>query len=62
MTDEYKVREVAFTPEEWAIAIVSSESFMWLMAGSNFVESNLSNLREAYAEYQAAGGRTWGRP
>lgn len=58
---EAEVEEDKFTPEEWAVAIVSSESFMWLMVGSNHVESNLAQLREGYAEYRSAGGKTWGQ-
>ena len=39
-----------------AQAICDSESFMWLMAGSNYVELHLENLREAYNSYVKAGG------
>jgi hypothetical protein len=49
------------TPEEWALAIVSSEAFMWLMVGANHPELHLRDLREGYREYQAAGGKAWGR-
>jgi hypothetical protein len=46
------------TAEEWAVEMVSSEAFMWLMAGANHPEAHLDALREAYAEYKAAGGKT----
>lgn len=44
-----------------AVAIVSSEPFMWLMAGSNHTEMQIAALRSLYAEYQKAGGKTWGK-
>jgi hypothetical protein len=36
--------------------IVASEPFMWLMAGSNFTESNLKALRPAYDKWKESGG------
>jgi len=39
-----------------AEAIAASEQFMWLMAGSNFVESNLKSLRPAYDLWKERGG------
>jgi hypothetical protein len=42
--------------EELAQAICDSEAFMWLMAGSNHVESQLARLREAYSAYVKLGG------
>jgi hypothetical protein len=48
------------TKEEIANEILGSESFMWLMAGSNHVESHLEAIRPAYAAWKAAGGLYWG--
>ena len=39
-----------------ADAIVSSEQFMWLMAGSNHQESQLAGLRPAYQYWKEQGG------
>jgi hypothetical protein len=36
--------------------IVASEPFMWLMAGSNYTESNLKALRPAYDKWKESGG------
>jgi hypothetical protein len=47
--------------EQWAVAIVSSEAFMWLMVGANHPESHLETLRDAYDQYRDSGGKTWGR-
>ena len=41
-------------------AICNSESFMWLMAGSNHSEMQLNALRPVWAEYCNVGGG-WGR-
>ena len=49
----------AMTPEEWALAIVQSEAFMWLMVGANHPEAHLSVLRGAWDQYRAVGGKTW---
>jgi len=40
-------------------AICNSESFMWLMVGSNHLESQLNALRPAWVEYRNVGGG-WG--
>jgi hypothetical protein len=45
---------------EWAVGIVASEAFMWLMAGANHPEVHLNALREAYERYKASGGKVWG--
>ena len=37
--------------------IVESEQFMWLMAGSNHVESQLQEIRPAYMAWKDAGGK-----
>lgn len=52
---------VPVTPERWALAIVQSEAFMWLMAGSDHVETQLDLVRGIYKKYRAAGGHGWGR-
>lgn len=39
-----------------ARAICDSEPFMWLMVGSNHVESQIAALREAWNAYLKAGG------
>lgn len=36
--------------------IVESEPFMWLMAGSNHVDTQIDALREAYKKWKEAGG------
>jgi hypothetical protein len=46
---------------DWAVAILSSEAFMWLMAGANHPTAHLESLREAFERYQACGGPVWGR-
>lgn len=38
--------------------IVQSEQFMWLMAGSNHVQSNLDDLKPAYKLWKESGGTT----
>lgn len=43
-----------------AETIVSSEAFMWLMAGANHAESHLSALRPAYREWVSLSGG-WAR-
>jgi hypothetical protein len=60
--DESEPRTRKTTAEDVAVAIVSSEPFMWLMVGANHVELHLDDLRKGYAAYIAAGGKTWGRP
>ena len=40
-------------------AICNSESFMWLMVGSNHSEIQLDALRPAWAAFRVAGGG-WG--
>ena len=47
-------------PEKYkiAMAIVESENFLWLMAGSNHVEAQLAGLRPAYEAWKAAGGKS----
>lgn len=49
--------------EKYEIAdeIISSEQFMWLMAGSNHVDSNLEALRPAFNAWRKAGGKSWGK-
>lgn len=42
--------------ESLAQAICDSEQMMWLMAGSNYPEMHLADLRRAYREYVASGG------
>jgi hypothetical protein len=37
--------------------VMESEQFMWLMAGSNHVESNIAALRPAYDAWKKAGGQ-----
>jgi hypothetical protein len=41
---------------EIARAICDSESFMWLMVGSNHQELQLKNLRSAWRQYTEVGG------
>jgi hypothetical protein len=41
--------------------IMSSESFMWLMVGANHPESHCANLRNAWAAWKEAGGKSWGK-
>lgn len=36
--------------------ILSSEPMMWLMAGSNHVDSQLASIRGAYREWQQLSG------
>lgn len=45
---------------EIALAICNSESFMWLMVGSNHQELQLKNLRPAWSAFLEAGGG-WGK-
>jgi hypothetical protein len=40
-----------------ANSVMESEQFMWLMAGSNHVESQLEDLRPAYMAWKDAGGK-----
>ena len=49
----------ALVNEQYKIAqhIVESEQFMWLMAGSNHVESQLQEIRPAYMAWKDAGGK-----
>lgn len=49
--------------EKYEIAdeIISSEQFMWLMTGSNHVDSNLEALRPAFNAWRKAGGKSWGK-
>lgn len=39
-----------------ALSIVDSESFMWLMMGSNHPDLHIARLRELYMTYRNAGG------
>ena len=47
VSDQYKIAQ----------EIVESEQFMWLMAGSNHVESQLQEIRPAYMAWKDAGGK-----
>ena len=49
------------TREQIAGAILGSESFMWLMSGSNHVETHLEALRPAWDAWIEAGGKPWGK-
>jgi hypothetical protein len=48
-------------PQDCAAMILESESFLWLMVGSNHTEHHLECLRPIWREYIAAGGKTWGK-
>jgi len=47
--------------EQIADAILSSESFPWVMSGSNHVESQVEALRPAWRAWIEAGGKSWGK-
>lgn len=49
------------TKEQIAVRVLSSESFMWLMSGSNHVEAHLEALRPAWEAWLEAGGKSWGK-
>lgn len=49
------------TADALALAIVKSEAFMWLMAGSAHADIQLAIVREMYRRYRDAGGKTWGQ-
>ncbi len=52
-----------YSPEQLAVMIVSSESFMWLFSGSdNWTQTHINALRQGYDAYIKAGGKTWGKP
>ena len=53
--------EAKATKEEIADEILGSEAFLWLMCGSNYIESHLANLRPAWDAWLLAGGKSWGR-
>lgn len=46
---------------EIADEILSSESFLWLMAGTNQADSHISSIRPLYEEWIKSGGKTWGK-
>ena len=48
------------TPEQVAVAIMESESMMWLMVGANHPDAHIGNLRKGWDMYKAAGGSTYG--
>lgn len=41
--------------------VLSSESFLWLMSGSNHIESQVEALRPAWRAWIEAGGKPWGK-
>ncbi len=45
--------------ERAALAVLQSEAFMWLMAGSNHVDIQIAALRPLWERYRAAGGKNW---
>lgn len=46
---------------EIADTILSSESFLWLMAGSNHIDGHLATIRPLYEDWIKSGGKTWGK-
>lgn len=44
-----------------AEAILRSEQFMWLMAGSNHIASHLRSIRPAFDKWIEKGGKSWGQ-
>jgi hypothetical protein len=44
---------------EIAMAVLTSEPFMWLMAGSDHQDYQIDRLRPLWDRYRAAGGKNW---
>ncbi len=60
MQEQHRADHRDIDQAEIALAICNSESFMWLMVGSNHQELQLKNLRRAWSAFLGAGGG-WGK-
>lgn len=57
--DKWQEAEEKLRLAQYALAVVQSEPFLWLMSGSNHPYLQIEALRPAWEAYKAAGGKSW---